>query len=335
MQAAERGAALARRTGIPAEIAAQLLPAPATAAFLLRARPRRPWRPEQAPEFLVHDPPSEEGAAGPPALARSLLTALEASAVLSVPFQAPGGGAGRLYVTRGEGPRFERSEIGFLGHVLDQVAPVLENIRLVDRLASDAADDARRRIALDLHDSVIQPYLGLRLGLSAAQTALAAGRGEEARAHLERLATLTDRELQAMRGYVSGLRSGERAGGDLLDEGVRRFCARLGEATGIAVEVHSEGPLPVGDRLGAEVLQMVAEALSNVRRHTTSRRAVVRLGVQADRLRLSVENDAAPGGAERGFSPRSITERAGALGGTVRVERTNEGLTAVRIEIPL
>jgi hypothetical protein len=37
------------------------------------------------------------------------------------------------------------------------------NIRLVNRLASDATNDARH----DLHDSAIQPYIELQMGLVA------------------------------------------------------------------------------------------------------------------------------------------------------------------------
>jgi signal transduction histidine kinase len=45
--------------------------------------------------------------------------------------------------------------------------PVLHNIILVDQLASDAANAERQRIAFDLHDRVIQSYVGLQMGSEA------------------------------------------------------------------------------------------------------------------------------------------------------------------------
>jgi signal transduction histidine kinase len=266
-------------------------------------------------------------------VASAVLTALEAGALLGIPFRYHASAAGRMYVTRSASRPFDGGDAEFLRHVVDQVVPVLENLRLVDHLASEAAFDERRRIALDLHDSVIQPYLGLRLGLAAARTALGAGRADEAGAHLDRLVQLADGEIQTLRGYVRDLRaeSGEQVGG--LDAAVRRFCRRFSEATGIRVDVATEGA-PVADRVGSEVFQMVAEALSNVRRHTAATRADVAIEATEGQLRVTVANDGAPQ-EPVGFFPRSLAERAAALGGTVSVQHPAPGTTAVRVEIPL
>jgi signal transduction histidine kinase len=157
----------------------------------------------------------------------------------------------------------------------------------------------------------------------------------EGSAHVARLVELADGEIQTLRRYVRGLREGESgSGGGLLDEGVRRFCSRFSEATGIRVEVASEGGPVRNDRLAAEVFQMVAEALSNVRRHTSAANAEVRIRSVEDRLHLSVTNDGA-GLADPEFFPRSLGERATALGGGVHVERPADGTTVVHVEIPL
>jgi signal transduction histidine kinase len=230
---------------------------------------------------------------------------------------------------------FDRSDVDFLRHVLEQLVPVLESIRLVDRLASDAADEERRRIARDLHDSVIQPYLGLRLGLSAVEKALSSGRTDEGRAHLARLVELADGEVETLRGYVRALRDGSAGpSGGLLEAGVRRFCSRFSDATGIRVDVVAEGPPVRNDRLAAEVFQMVAEGLSNVRRHTSATRAEVRIRAADDRLHVTIANEAASP-VPSPFFPRSLGERAAALGGSVRVEPAASGTTAVHVEIPL
>jgi signal transduction histidine kinase len=190
--------------------------------------------------------------------------------------------------------------------------------------------EERRRIALDLHDSVIQPYLGLRLGISAARAALGAGRGDEARAHLGRLEELADGELQTLRGYVRDLRAGATAQGGGLEAAVRRFCRRFSDATGVRVEVTTEGP-PIADRIGAEVFQMVAEALSNVRRHTAAARADVRIETADGQVRVTVANVVAP--AEPvAFFPRSLGERAAALGGHLTIDQPARGTTGANAD---
>jgi hypothetical protein len=95
---------------------------------------------------------------------------------------------------------------------------------------------------------------------------------------------------------------------------VRRFASRFSEVTGIAVEVEARDDLRVADRLAAEAFQMVAEGLSNVRRHTQSPQARVGLALQNGSLHLRIENPAGPDPCAP-FTPRSIAERAAALGG--------------------
>ncbi len=330
---ASRGAGAAiERTEIPADLGETLLPA--AGAFLADARLR--WSGRWVMHVEEGDPePGERRAPSDRGAALRLAEELEAGALLSVPFKYHASAAGRLHVVRRRTRRFDRGELDFLRHLIDQVVPVIENLRLVDRLASDAGMEERRRIARDLHDSTIQPYLALRLGLAAADSAFAAGHADEAASRVRRLLELADGEIETLRGYLRELRGGEdRASGGGLDAGVRRFCSRFSEATGILVDVVTAGDPVRNDRLAAEIFQMVAESLSNVRRHTSAGRCEVRIEVAADRLRLTVTNDEADPGAPD-FHPRSLGERAAALGGTVRVEHPRPHTTAVCVDIPL
>ena len=90
---------------------------------------------------------------------------LEAGAFISVPVNLRKS-EGRLFVLSRCGA-FRRADALFLGHVVAQAFPVVESIELLDRMASDAASQERLKIALDLHDTAIQPYIGLKMGLSA------------------------------------------------------------------------------------------------------------------------------------------------------------------------
>jgi signal transduction histidine kinase len=263
-----------------------------------------------------------------PDVGAALLAALDARTLLSVPFRYHASAPARLHVERRAAADFDRGDAEFLRQVLEQAVPLFENLRLVDRLADEAARDERRRIALDLHDSVIQPYLGLRLGLSAARTALAAGRPDEGSAVVERLLALADAELETLRGYARELRAD--CGG--AEPAIRRFCRRFSEATGIRVDL---APVPdLDERLGPEVVQLVAEALSNVRRHTHASCAAVRIATDRGRLRVTVENDGAPA-VPAPFVPRSLAERAASLGGRLVVEHPTAGTTSVNVEIPV
>src|SRR5215510_11418837 len=243
---------------------------------------------------------------------------LAVEAYITVPVRYRGETVGRLYLTAAHRYPFEASDVDFLLQVLEHTMPTIDNVRLVDRLASDAADEERQRIGRDLHDSVIQPYIGLQMGLVAMQKKLAA-QCQAVPEDLEHLVALTTAGITDLRHYMGELREpGARESG-LLPGGllptVRRFTTKFAEATGIAVQVEAPPTLPVHDRLAAEVFQMVAEGLSNVRRHTRSGQARVTLRGSAQHLHLRIANDVVPGGEPQPFTPRSITERATALGG--------------------
>lgn len=257
---------------------------------------------------------------------------LDARALVTVPWHQRGCAAGRLYVTFKHPRSFDRSDLEFVQQVVQQVIPVLDNVRLVDRLATEAAEAERLRIARDLHDSVVQPYIGVRMGLAAIREKLR-GRQDVA-GDVEHLDAMVALEIQELRGYLSGLKRSDRST-DLVAGALRRFTDRFTEATGMAVKLIVPDGLQLGDRLAAETFQIVVEGLSNIRRHTESSEATVRLWTHGDELFVSIQDADAPGPEPASFWPRSIAERVTALGGRLRVDKGIARGSIVNIAIPL
>ena len=269
---------------------------------------------------------------------------LEAGRYLSIPVYYRHQGVGRLYIT--DGPtKFDSTDMEFVLQLMDHVTPVMENIRLIDNLASDAAEQERRRIAHDIHDSVIQPYLGLQFGLSALDQKLEAG-NTAIRGNVQELLELTNHELAELRRFVWGLKATEERG-DILVPAIERFAERFSVVTGIKVDVAAYGKIKVNDRLAAELFQIVAEGLSNVRRHAFCRDARVEISCRDSSLLLQIKNSRPRSGGnpygERGdgqdgvksFRPHSIAERAAALGGETQVFVDDKDYTVVSVGIPL
>jgi signal transduction histidine kinase len=248
-----------------------------------------------------------------------------------VPLQYRNESIGRLYIVA-QKPVFVPSDMHFLHKIIERANPIIENIRLVEQLASHAADEERRRIARDIHDSVIQPYLGLQMGLAAIREKTTEHFPELAK-QVERLMDVAQMGINDLRRYVTGLKEGEESGG--LLPAMRRFAAKFTDATGIAVEIETEGDLRASDRLATEAFQMTAEGLSNVRRHTQATRATVRLACRLGHLVLEIANEGSKRASAPQFTPASITERAAALGGKVRIRSLPDGGSSVVIDIPL
>ena len=144
---------------------------------------------------------------------------------------------------------------------------------------------------------------------------------------------MTNQGIADLRRQVSALKEKGGKEGSLLPA-VWRFATRFTEATGIAVQVEAEADIQVEDRLAAEAFQMVAEGLSNVRRHTGAAHSTVGLACRDGSLHLRIENEGTRDSLAS-FVPRSLTERAAALGGAAQVLRRENGTTVVSIEVPL
>jgi signal transduction histidine kinase len=226
------------------------------------------------------------------------------------------------------------SDLEFLDQVVHQCAPVVENIRLLDSLASNAATRERRRLAFNIHDSIIQPYVALQLGLLALRKAVT-DTDVEVAPLIDRIVEMSRAGLADLRKFVASLHGEADAAppANSLVDAIEGLAARFQASTGISVRVDADRSVHVGDRLAAEVFQIVSEALSNISRHTSSDRALVSAACAGDRLHLRIENERGEG-RPVDFTPRSLSARAAALGGKLKVDHGN-GRTGLLVEIPL
>jgi signal transduction histidine kinase len=323
----------ARAESIPAGLGRMLLALPDGCAMAYDGRRRLEdwWR--QGTRYRAYEIKTGKITSAGYDESRAVAATLDVEAFISVPMLLPTESSNRLYLTT-RGHRFDNANVDFLLQVIQHITPALENIRLVDRLAWHAAEEERQRIARDLHDSIVQPYIGLQMGLAALQHKAGVEASDDLRRSINSLVRYAEEGIADLRGYVRGLKSGSESDGDLL-AALRRYTARFAEATNIDVQLESTGSAILNGRLAAEVFQMVAEGLSNVRRHTQATRAAVHLAQRNGRLILRVENEHPEGAPLPSFTPRSITERAKALGGSARVEQHGGSTTSVVIEIPL
>ena len=257
---------------------------------------------------------------------------LDTESFVTIPVQQRHTFIGRLYLTS-KGRDFNYSDVDFLRQVIDHVMPMIDNIQLVDRLASQASEYERQRISRDIHDSAIQPYIGLKLGLDALRRKVSVD--DPVAGGLAELAERTNAVIKDLRTYVGGLQdpgSSERV--NVLTSSVERHARQLGEFYGIEVEVQMATHLNMNDRLAAELFQIVREGLSNIRRHTAATEARISMASVNGDMVLDIENDASSADSHHTFTPRSITERAIALGGRVKVDVNNAGRTIVSVIIP-
>lgn len=264
---------------------------------------------------------------------KGLANLLETSCFVTAPYGQHGVLTGRLYLTSAEGS-FSQTEAEFLRQATGQIAASVDNLTLLEELMANAAQLERSRISRDIHDTTIQPYIGLKLGLEALYRKLEPG--SMTAAQVQELLAMCTLALDDLRGYVARLRGTERSwAGDELLSAVRRQAGRYRSFYGIEVEVRGDSAVQLTDRIASEAYQIVCEALSNVHRHTGAKRAFIELRCANESLSLQVGNERDSAGPARAFVPRSIAERAVALGGATEVRLNNGGHDIVHVTIPL
>lgn len=322
------GPVRARRIGL--ELVQPLLGAPPDQAVVYRQRGFFSRRAVcRAYDWTTLDSrPADE-----PALT-GLANLLGTSCFISLPLRSRCEIIGRVHLASRR-QTYTSRDVRTLAHIVGQAALMIENMQLVERLAQEAATEERKRISRDLHDSTIQPYIGLKLGLEALRRKCAP---DDALGHdLDDLLRMAGDTISDLRSYMVRLKSGPQRDRRIsLLPAVRRQAEKFSEFYGISAQLVSDGDVLVNVRVFEEIMHIVREGLYNVRRHTCAESAIINLRMTDGHLLLEIVNDHfVRGNGSPEFYPRSIGERAKELGGRVRVEERAGGCTAVAVDIPL
>ncbi len=267
-----------------------------------------------------------------------------ASAVARVaaPLQRGGATIGLLAVGASSVRGFDADALETLSSLANQATIALENARLEARLRELAVVGERERIARELHDGLSQVLGYVNTKSQAVDGFLAAGRIDDARLQLGELSAAARSVYVDVRETILGLRSpiGPEAG---LVAAIRTHARGFAESAKLAIVVHA-GPEVERARLDPEVetqaFRIVAEALTNVRKHAGARRVTVDLRTAEGRLRVTIRDDGhgfsavGPRDGRPHYGLRSMAERAAGVGGSVEWENGPEGGAIVRLEIP-
>ena len=252
---------------------------------------------------------------------------------LALPLQSYGQPLGHLCLARTQ-LDFNHDDLHWLQGLMREVLPLLERSDLLEQLQRESAASERERIGRDLHDSAVQPYIGLKYGLEA--LARRAGPDNAVWPDIQRILKIANDELQILRDVVGGLRSGHDAAEPSAPlAALQRQTARFEALYGLKVHVFASQALHLRGAAAKAMLHMVNEALTNVRRHTSATAVTVLIDADLTHVVMRLRNDHGPG--ERlahDFVPRSITERATQFRGSVSVSHEQD-FTEVAIKLPL
>ena len=202
-------------------------------------------------------------------------------------------------------------------------------------IEASAQKEERRRIARDMHDVVLQDLSGVLQSLRLTHLrSKNAGLGLDLE---EELAAL-GRAASGLRGAIYDLRHEWENSFVESVESLVQLNRQLAPEREIALEIEEGLRETVPSEVGLEMLRILREALTNVRRHSRAKNVEVRLRTVDETLVAEVADDGCgfnPVAARGGVGLVGMQERAEAVGGGIEVSSRPGDGTRITVRVPL
>jgi signal transduction histidine kinase len=259
--------------------------------------------------------------------------------LLGVPVVSRGRTIGNLYLTEKQGTEaFDDRDEEIVRQLATQAAAAIETSRLQEQLQSLVRLGERERIAMDLHDGVIQTVYAVALHLEDAADRVA-NAPDEVRPILNEAIDNLHQVIKDIRSYIFDLRA-QVSEVDDLPGAIRDLAETVRVNTLMDVQVEI-GPLreSLEQDQAVGLFHIAQEALNNVSKHSRATEACVRLSSAGGRVRVEIEDNGegfqqADRGPGEKHGLRNMKDRA-RMGADLSIDSEPGRGTLVRVELPL
>jgi signal transduction histidine kinase len=210
------------------------------------------------------------------------------------------------------------------------LAARVAELELSRERVADAAEAERRRIERDLHDGAQQRLVAVAMELGRARERfdddIDTARGLVDSAHAQAKAALTE-----LRDLVRGVHPPV-----LTDRGLDAALSGLAARSPVPVEVHVDMPVRPKPLVEAVAYFVVAEALTNVAKHSRASQAkvVVEGHGYPGMLAVVISDDGIGGADPNGAGLTGLASRVSGVDGRLTVESPYGGPTIIAAELP-
>jgi signal transduction histidine kinase len=215
--------------------------------------------------------------------------------------------------------------------LIDQSGPRLASAVLFDDVRRLATTDERMRLAREIHDGIAQDLASVGYLLDDI-------RRDSDPAVAGRVAGVRE-QLQAMVGDLRMSIFDLRSGIDdsiSLGTALSDYAQRVGSQAGLVVTISmDESPKRLPVSVEAELLRIVQEAITNVRRHARASNLWISVTVEPPKAHITISDDGRgmrPGRADS-FGITGMRERARRIGATLDVRSGSDGGTVVEVAL--
>lgn len=215
--------------------------------------------------------------------------------------------------------------------------------RLYMREARHAVMEERTRIALDLHDGLVQTLVGLNYKMDLLDQILFSD-PQKVKMALAETRGLLKNAIEEARQVVFNLKPIYFEKLDLLPA-LRGYLKSYEKQYGIAASLKAMGEeARIPPRTKVFLFRILQEALSNVQKHARAKQVHLQLQIGEKELKAVIQDDGVGFDLEEisqspekwaSFGLRGIEERAKLLGGTASIQSKPEQGTTIRVTLPL
>lgn len=262
--------------------------------------------------------------------------------LLAVPIECHSPFRGNLYLSEKiDGAMFTERDEETLERFALQAAIAIDNAHLHAQSADLAVAQERLRIAHEMHDGLAQVLGYVNTKVQAADAYLKRGRNEEASGQLRELAASAREAYTDVREGIVGLRTLPDSESGVA-EALKNYLEQWKAQTGISTELVVQGDVRVVPSVELQLVRIVQESLTNIRKHARASHALVSLTRNGGHIAVAITDDGVgfdPSAKTRGEFPRfgltTMRERAESVGGTITVESERGRGTTVRFDVPI
>jgi signal transduction histidine kinase len=257
---------------------------------------------------------------------------------IAVPIAAGGQLLGIINIESEQPNAFDEVDLFTVKKVADQLAIALINAKLYQQKHHAGVMEERNRLAREIHDNLAQGFIGIILQLEGADQVLYSDLSK-VQEHLNKAKELARESLNEARRSVRALRPQTLEKYSLVQGfhlEVRNFIRDTGIETQLNINGERESLNP---EMENALYLILRESLINIRKHAQASLVEVNLNVGIKEVELDIKDNGQGFTFEdikdQSFGLTSMKERAGLLGGSLKVITERGKGTLITVKLPL
>ncbi|MEE4193631.1 MAG: GAF domain-containing sensor histidine kinase, partial [Anaerolineae bacterium] len=294
--------------------------------------------------FLTKKPVYSSHLAGDPRLGGSSPVEVGYQSLVCIPLLAADRVVGSVELASKEFRNLHEDELRWLELVGRSVGNLFSLVQMTDKLKSLAVIQERTRLSQEIHDGLAQLIGSLRMWAEDIQDAVKDGDTESIQYNAEKIEQTARDAYASLREEMLELRDSSNSGKDLLPvltEYLDRFQRQSGIQTRLVIDrdISNMGALMLSTPGEIQLLRIIQEAVTNVRRHANADHVIVSLARDNNWLKVSIQDNGIgfdyENIAEDRLGLRIMRERAASIQGNIKVESSPGSGTEITVLMPM